>query len=153
MYKAYSSAREKEENKLNIVPILDIVFILIFFLLYSSNFNRLREIKVAIPFFAPQEEKSEIETKDLNFYLNSNQIKITRGKATYFNGDLSQLTKKASLVNNKILKVLENNQEKLRAHFFVGAEVKYKQIISLIDTTLNSKLLENKIKDVIVERQ
>lgn len=50
MYRIPSSRRRKQnDNKLNLTPILDAIFILIFFLVMSANFLKVFEIQSEVP--------------------------------------------------------------------------------------------------------
>jgi biopolymer transport protein ExbD len=50
MYRTPSGRkRKKEEQKLNLIPILDAIFIFIFFLLMSANFIKVNEIQSDVP--------------------------------------------------------------------------------------------------------
>ena len=57
MYSAPSKRRTKKEgsDKLNLVPILDSVFILIFFLLLSAQFIKIFEISSNVPIVSSKE--------------------------------------------------------------------------------------------------
>lgn len=57
MYKVPSARRRKRKDEpLNLVPILDCVFILIFFLLFSADFLRIREITTDLPIVSSSTE-------------------------------------------------------------------------------------------------
>jgi biopolymer transport protein ExbD len=83
MYNRPSARRRKREAEdLNLVPILDAVFILIFFLLFSAEFVRIREIGSDLPILteapAPSDVKKE-EPLNLTLRVYKNRIDIVTG--------------------------------------------------------------------------
>jgi biopolymer transport protein ExbD len=65
MYRTPSSRKKKKQNgKLNLIPILDAVFIFIFFLLTSANFIKIYEIGSDVPIVSdsppPKEDKKPL---------------------------------------------------------------------------------------------
>ena len=75
-----SRKRKKPEEKLNLVPIMDSVFIFIFFLLMSASFLKIFEIGSPIPIVSDQEPpKSKKEPLALTMVLETNEIKVSSG--------------------------------------------------------------------------
>src|SRR4051794_27603554 len=75
-----SRKRKKPEEKLNLVPIMDSVFIFIFFLLMSASFLKIYEIGSPIPIVSDQEPpKQEKEPLALTMVIESNEIKVSKG--------------------------------------------------------------------------
>jgi biopolymer transport protein ExbD len=76
------SARRKKrgEEKLNLVPIMDAVFVFIFFLLMSASFLRMREIGSPIPIISDSEPpKKKKDPLALTLTLDSNEAILSRG--------------------------------------------------------------------------
>lgn len=86
---------KKSYMKLNIVPILDIVFILIFFLLTSSHFIKIFSIGSDLPIFS---DKTQLNQKDKNLNL---RIKISKSSVKIYTGDPSKLKKEFKLNNDE----------------------------------------------------
>jgi biopolymer transport protein ExbD len=75
-----SRKRKKPEEKLNLVPILDSVFIFIFFLLMSASFLKIYEIGSPIPIVSDQEPpKDKKDPLALTMQLDTNVITLSRG--------------------------------------------------------------------------
>jgi biopolymer transport protein ExbD len=75
-----SRKRRKNEEKLNLVPIMDAVFIFIFFLLMSASFLNIYEIGSPIPLISdsqpPKEQKDPLA---LTLTAQTNAIVLSRG--------------------------------------------------------------------------
>lgn len=75
-----SRKRKKPDEKLNLVPIMDSVFIFIFFLLMSASFLKIYEIGSPIPIISDQEQpKEEKEPFALTMVLDTNEITVSTG--------------------------------------------------------------------------
>jgi biopolymer transport protein ExbD len=75
-----SRKRKKPEEKLNLVPIMDSIFIFIFFLLMSASFLKIYEIGSPIPIVSyrepPKEEKVPLA---LTIQMDTNEIRVATG--------------------------------------------------------------------------
>ena len=76
-----SRKRKKPDEKLNLVPIMDSVFIFIFFLLMSASFLKIYEIGSPIPIISDQEppKKQEKEPLALTLKVEANEITLSSG--------------------------------------------------------------------------
>lgn len=75
-----SRKRKKPEEKLNLVPIMDSVFIFIFFLLMSASFLKIYEIGSPIPIISDQDQpKPEKEPLALTMQVDTNEITVSSG--------------------------------------------------------------------------
>lgn len=75
-----SRKRKKPEEKLNLVPIMDSVFIFIFFLLMSASFLKIYEIGSPIPIVSDQEpDKKDKDPLALTMSLETDAIIISTG--------------------------------------------------------------------------
>lgn len=75
-----SRKRKKPEEKLNLVPIMDSVFIFIFFLLMSASFLKIYEIGSPIPIISDQDQpKPEKEPLALTMQVDTNVITVSSG--------------------------------------------------------------------------
>lgn len=81
MIKLPSSRRKKKkEEKLNLVPIMDAVFIFIFFLLMSANFVKVFEISSDVPIVSDQEPpKPKKDPLALTLTIEDKEIVVSRG--------------------------------------------------------------------------
>jgi biopolymer transport protein ExbD len=76
------SARRKKrgEERLNLVPIMDAVFVFIFFLLMSASFLRMMEIGSPIPIISQSEPpKQQKDPLALTLTMETNQVILSRG--------------------------------------------------------------------------
>lgn len=76
-----SSRRKKRpEEKLNLVPIMDSVFIFIFFLLMSAQFLHVMEIGSPVPIISDQEPpKKEKDPLALQLMIQPQELVLTKG--------------------------------------------------------------------------
>lgn len=75
-----SRKRKKPEEKLNLVPIMDSVFIFIFFLLMSASFLKIYEIGSPIPIVSDQQPpKDQKDPLALTMIIESNEITLSSG--------------------------------------------------------------------------
>lgn len=75
-----SRKRKKPEEKLNLVPIMDSVFIFIFFLLMSASLLKIYEIGSDVPIVSDAEPpKDKKDPLALTLTLEANEIVLSRG--------------------------------------------------------------------------
>lgn len=75
-----SRKRKKPQEKLNLVPIMDSVFIFIFFLLMSASFLKIYEIGSDVPIISDAEPpKNEKDPLALTLTANENELTLSRG--------------------------------------------------------------------------
>lgn len=80
MYRTPSSKRRgKDVERINLVPILDAVFILIFFLLMSADFLNLFEISSDVPIVSSQPPKQDEKPLALTLKVDSTGISVQTG--------------------------------------------------------------------------
>jgi biopolymer transport protein ExbD len=75
-----SRKRKKPEEKLNLVPIMDSIFIFIFFLLMSATFLKIYEVGSDVPIISDQDPPPQ--DKDplaLTLKIDTNQMTLSRG--------------------------------------------------------------------------
>ncbi len=119
--------------KLNLIPILDAIFIFIFFLLMSAQFIDIYEIGSDPPIVSTTNSKMDKPPLNLTLVLSKSQIIIKTGldEVTYktfnshqlkeFNQELIELKRKNPTENSAILKPNKN--------------FKYEMIVKVIDNT------------------
>lgn len=81
MLKTPSSRRKKKDpEKLNLIPIMDSVFIFIFFLLMSAQFVRIMEVGSDVPLISTAEPpKKEKDPLALGLKVQKDQLVLTKG--------------------------------------------------------------------------
>tara|TARA_Y100000385_G_C12735057_1_gene484389 strand:- start:137 stop:637 length:501 start_codon:yes stop_codon:yes gene_type:complete len=122
-----------QDAKLNLIPILDAIFIFIFFLLMSAQFIDIYEIGSDAPITTSSENHPEKNPLNLTIELSKNKIVIKKGidgiihktikikNLTEYNKSLQELKKQYPKENSAILKPARN--------------FKYENIVKVIDQT------------------
>lgn len=122
-----------QDAKLNLIPILDAIFIFIFFLLMSAQFIDIYEIGSDAPITTSSENHPEKNPLNLTIELSKNKIVIKKGidgiihktikikNLTEYNQSLQELKKQYPKENSAILKPARN--------------FKYENIVKVIDQT------------------
>lgn len=139
----------KKPEKLNLVPILDSVFIFIFFLLMSAQFVDVYEIGSSVPM--TREAKQEKEEKDplnLTLEITKTQIVVKTGlrspasktftveQKSEMTAYLTELKRKHPQENTMILKA--------------DPKVSFQNLVSVIDTSQGGKERKEKLFEQIV---
>lgn len=128
----------KKPEKLNLVPILDSVFIFIFFLLMSAQFVDVYEIGSSVPMTKEaKEEKQEKDPLNLTLEISKEQIVVKTGlrnprsrtfaseQKTEMKDYLAELKRQNPKENTMILKT--------------DPKVSFQTLITVIDSTKESK--------------
>jgi biopolymer transport protein ExbD len=139
----------KKPEKLNLVPILDSVFIFIFFLLMSAQFVDVYEIGSSVP-MTKESKDEKIEKDPLNLTLEVTKEKVTvktglrKPASKIFNADqkqeirqyLSDLKKNHPKENTMILKA--------------DPKISFQFLVTVIDTTQAQQGSKDKLFEQIV---
>lgn len=131
--------KKQSVPKLNLVPIMDAVFIFIFFLLLSAQFLDIHEILGEAPVVATfNEEKNKKEPLNLVLEISKNDIEIKTGldgkvfKKVSFDADLADL--------HKILAELKaSNIDEDSIILRPTKDLPYSKLVSLMDTIRSVK--------------
>lgn len=139
----------KKAEKLNLVPILDSVFIFIFFLLMSAQFVDVYEIGSSLPMSKEaKDEKIEKDPLNLTIEVNKEEIIVKTGlrntRSKTFSGTaeneikeyLSSLKMQHPKENTMILKA--------------DPKISFQRLVSVIDTTQTGKDKKEKLFEQIV---
>lgn len=132
--------RRKKEHpeleRLNIVPIMDAVFIFIFFLLFSAQFVKIFEIETEAPIVSevPQDVKLEDEPLNLIVRIFQDRLEILTGVdknkyGTYFKDNENY---KAEM-KNELVKLRLSYPKDDQAIIVPEPNIEYDQIIQAID--------------------
>jgi biopolymer transport protein ExbD len=139
----------KRPEKLNLVPILDSVFIFIFFLLMSAQFVDVYEIGSTLPMINDTNEKNkEKDPLNLTLEITKEQVVIKTGlkkisSKTFTTDQKAQI--KEYLTELKRMNPDENTMI-LRSH----PRVPFKELIAVIDSTQISQKNQGKLFEQIV---
>lgn len=75
-----SRKRKKPDEKLNLVPIMDSIFIFIFFLLMSATFLKINEVASDVPIISDAEPpKDQKDPLALSLKMDTNELTLSRG--------------------------------------------------------------------------
>ena len=139
----------KRPEKLNLVPILDSVFIFIFFLLMSAQFVDVYEIGSSLPMIKDSFEKNkEKDPLNLTLEITKEQVVIKTGlkkitSKTFTTDQKAQI--KEYLTELKRMNPGENTMI-LRSH----PRVPFQELIAVIDSTQISQKNQGKLFEQIV---
>ena len=138
MYRAPSRRRRKEAIKTpNMVPILDAIFILIFFLLMSASFTAMKEITSPIPIASdevPPKSKKKPLSLTLKIYQNSIQV-LTGVPGNTLKTFKRNADGKFPLedLHNLLVRLKEKNLGEKLAIFEPLANITYEEIVAIMD--------------------
>lgn len=135
--------KKKKVDRLNLIPILDAIFIFIFFLLMSAQFIDIYEIGSDAPITSTITKKEEDKKKPLNLTLeiNANSISIKTGlnltiikTVKIENGEFSKEDLQKTLIDLKI-----KNQKEKTVVLKPSKNVKYQNLVTIMDTVKDYK--------------
>ncbi len=136
--------RKKPENKLNLTPIMDAVFIFIFFLMMSANFIKIMEIGSDVPIISESEPPPpEKEPLALQLVIKENEITLLRGTNQTVVEKFNRLGDgKYDLANlhSKLVGFKKTNVNEETIILSPEWEIGYEELINVMDTV---RLLEN----------
>lgn len=123
----------KKPEKLNLIPILDAIFIFIFFLLMSAQFIDIYEIGSDAPITATSSPDNKKQPLNLTIELNEEKIVVKTGmdENVYKTYKLTEL----SSLNKGLIELKKLHPEEDSAIFKPNKEFKYEKIIKVIDHT------------------
>ena len=93
---------KRKADSLNVVPILDIVFILIFFLLTSSHFVQIFNVGGDLPVFSEKKQDDQ-DKKSLNL-----RLEINKNHINVYTGSPGSLVKKFAMSDSNYTSALQN---------------------------------------------
>lgn len=155
-----SRKRNKPEERLNLVPIMDSVFIFIFFLLMSSTFLRIYEIGSDVPIVSdaqpPKEQKDPLA---LTLTAEANEITLSRGLPSRAfkkfkreaNGEFNY-----DEIHSALIELKKNHLDENTIIFEPVGDITYEEIVKIMDAVrvLNKtdEAIFRKNKDGIEEK-
>jgi len=128
--------KKKPIPKLNLIPILDAVFIFIFFLLMSAQFLEIYEIGSDAPAIATiDSEKSDKKPLNLTLKITTSMIIIKTGIEGQTSSTISKIGTDYNLKKLKeaLTKIKMNNIEERSIILSPTKGIKYKQIVKIMD--------------------
>lgn len=132
----------KKMEKLNLIPILDSVFIFIFFLLMSAQFIQIHEIGSDAPAVKTTESiKDDKPPLNLTLVISKNQLVVKTGIPEKVHREIASI---AGEYNHQelrnVLMDLKNKHEKENSIIFrPDSTVNYKALVKLMDSVRDYK--------------
>jgi biopolymer transport protein ExbD len=125
--------KKKKTPRLNLIPILDAIFIFIFFLLMSAQFIDIYQIGSDAPISASSDEHPKKEPLNLTLELTGKKIVVKTGMdanvfKSYTVNNLKQL-------NEGLIELKKMHPEENSAIIKPSSNFKYDKIIAVIDHT------------------
>jgi biopolymer transport protein ExbD len=138
----------KKPEKLNLVPILDSVFIFIFFLLMSAQFLDVYEIGSSVPMTKSVPEKDEKDKLNLTMEVSKDKVTVKHGlkkpqTRTFASTDQDQM--KAYLRELK-----KGHPDENTMIVKADPKVSFQFLVSFIDSTQENKDTKSKLFEQIV---
>lgn len=127
------SRKKKKHQKLNLIPILDAIFIFIFFLLMSAQFIDIYEIGSDAPITSTTSEKTKEKPLNLTLVLDKDNITVKTG----LDEKIHKTIKADNLaeLNNVLIQLKKQYPKETSAILKPNKNFKYKKIVSVIDYT------------------
>ncbi len=147
----FQQKKFKKPEKLNLVPIMDAIFIFIFFLLSSAQLVDVYEINISTPI------KKEIISQgdDRNFNLvvipNEESLDIEFGLKEITKKNFNYLQRKEIITFLMDLKKSNPNENTIRIS--TRPEVKFNKAIEAIDLTQDPKLTNKLFTQIVFEQE
>jgi biopolymer transport protein ExbD len=141
--------RKKEVQKLNLIPILDAVFIFIFFLLMSANFIKIYEIPSDIPIISDSEPpKSKKKPLALTLSIYNKKLVLRSGVPSrtiksfgkVANGEYDLESLHSYLVNLK-----KNNKSEKTIVLEPIFDITYDEVVKIMDSVRTLRKIDDSI--------
>lgn len=128
----------KKPEKLNLVPILDSVFIFIFFLLMSAQFVDVYEIGSSVPMTKEaKDEKQEKDPLNLTLEVTKTQITVKTGlRSPRSRTFASEQTKE---MKDYLTELKRQNPKENTMILRADPKISFQNLVTVIDSTQNGK--------------
>lgn len=142
MYKVPSRRKHKiTTNKPNLIPILDSVFIFIFFLLMSASFLKLTEIPSDVPLVSHKTPPSKKKPLALTLVIRASSIAVQTGVPSKTRKVFRKKNNEYPLgpLHDYLVKIKERNVKEKSIVFIPKVDLTYEEIVKLMDTAREVK--------------
>ena len=144
-----SRKRKRPDEKLNLVPIMDSIFIFIFFLLMSASFLKIYEIGSPIPIISEKEPpKSEKEPLALAMTLETNELILLKGVPQREIQRFKRLpdgTFDYEAIHTSLIEIKKQNVDEDSIIFEPIGELTYEEIVKVMDAVRMLKKTDDSI--------
>ncbi len=139
----------KKPEKLNLVPILDSVFIFIFFLLMSAQFVDVYEIGSSVPMMKEaKQEKIEKDPLNLTLEISKTQIVVKTGLRTTQTRTFASEQKKE--LKDYLIELKRKNPKENTMILKSDPKISFQNLVTVIDSTQNPKESKDQLFPQIV---
>lgn len=138
MYRAPSRrSNRKPDQRLNLIPILDSVFIFIFFLLMSASFLKIYEIQSDVPILsAGKPPKNKKKPLALTVKIHPSSIEIYTGVPASLVKSFSKLPSgdyDLESMHSLLIGIKKSNMQEKSAIFEPKADINYEELTKIMD--------------------
>lgn len=144
-----SRKRKRPEEKLNLVPIMDSIFIFIFFLLMSASFLKIYEIGSPIPIISDKEPpKQDKEPLALALTLETNELILLQGVPQREIKRFKRMpdgTFDYEAVHASLIEIKRRNVDEDSIIFEPVGELTYEEIVKVMDAVRMLKKTDDTI--------
>jgi biopolymer transport protein ExbD len=124
----------KKPEKLNLVPILDSVFIFIFFLLMSAQFVDVYEIGSSVPMTkVAKDEKQEKDPLNLTLEITKNQIVVKTGLRSPRSRTFASEQKKE--MKDYLIELKRQHPQENTMILKADPKISFQNLVTVIDST------------------
>ena len=139
----------KKPEKLNLVPILDSVFIFIFFLLMSAQFVDVYEIGSSVPMMKEaKNEKQEKDPLNLTLEVSKNQIVVKTGLRSPRSRTFASEQKKE--IRDYLTELKRQHPKENTMILKADPKISFQNLVTVIDSTQKEKGSKDELFSQIV---
>lgn len=143
---------KKEQGGLNLVPILDAIFILIFFLLMSAQFVKIFEIGSDVPIVSnTPPPKTKKKPLSLTLKITKSGFTLTTGVSQKVYKRISKTKEKKynlSKLHDELVKIKRRHKNENVIVFEPVVDLTYEEIINIMDAT---RLMKNTDDSIMIK--
>jgi biopolymer transport protein ExbD len=144
-----SGYKMKKPQKLNLVPILDSVFIFIFFLLMSAQFVDVYEIGSSLPMTKEaKDEKVEKDPLSLTIEVTKDQIIVKSGLRSPVSRSFASVDEKK--IKEYLTELKKKNPKENTMTLKADPKISFQRLVTVIDITQTSTIKNQKLFEQIV---
>lgn len=141
--------KSKKNERLNLIPILDSVFIFIFFLLMSANFVKIFEISSDVPIVSESEPpKDQKERLNLTLKINLQSITLHSGtdeKQIFSVGKNEEGEYDLYPLREKLIQLKKSNFKEDTIIFMSNTDITYEVLVNIMDAVRDLKATDPEI--------
>jgi biopolymer transport protein ExbD len=125
----------------SLIPVMDAMFTLIFFLLMSSSFLKLNEISSNIPFVS-EDDKIKDQNFGLTIQVNTDNIQILTGTPSQIYKSIPRAVDGAYNLEQlriELIKLKKSHPKEITALLEPVADITYEELVNIMDNVRETK--------------